>query len=546
MLSFDFLTSNITATAQWLVALLIGYAILVVVRRLCFHPLAQIPGPKLAAATLLYQTFYCFGGGRSRFYQKIADWHEKYGMIIPFARAYNSSHSKLKGPIFRIGPSEVHLSDPKDYDQIYYVGSRYSKDAAFYGGFANPNSMFTTPSNELHRLRRSELNPFFSRKVVLDLEDIVQEKAQRLIDLLQEALASGKALDAYHGFRAVSIDVITDYAFGQSYGLLDQVDLGKEFFDLMQRLGPAAWIFRQWPWLKPVVMMMPEGAISFLSRPMGFVRDLQKHCRQQIREVIARRIKETASNETNPNTRPTIFSSLLPAGDDILNSTIDTIADEAYTVLTAAADTTGNAMTTITHYVLSDPKIYGKLHSELKTAFPDEAKPLRYQSLERLPYLSNVIKEGLRLSFGVPGRLPRVVPDNEAIFHGYTLPLGTVVSMSSWVMHHDEAYFPNPANFDPDRWIKVKEAQKMEKAFVPFGKGSRACIGMKYVHGGFRLSYKLVCANFFFQVWPTASCNNLSGEELAYDDYFSSYAPLKARKLHIMSRDSQGADKIDD
>lgn len=47
--------------------------------RLYFHPLAHIPGPKLAAASMLYQTYYCFTGGRSRFYQKIAQLHDKYG-----------------------------------------------------------------------------------------------------------------------------------------------------------------------------------------------------------------------------------------------------------------------------------------------------------------------------------------------------------------------------------------------------------------------------------------------------------------------------------
>ena len=63
------------------------------------------------------------------------------------------------------------------------------------------------------------------------------------------------------------------------------------------------------------------------------------------------------------------------------------LEDEAYTVLTAAADTTGNAMTTICRYVFSDPNIYSKLHGELKTAFPGDAEVMKYQALEKLPYL---------------------------------------------------------------------------------------------------------------------------------------------------------------
>ena len=51
--------------------------------------------------------------------------------------------------------------------------------------------------------------------------------------------------------------------------------------------------------------------------------------------------------------------------------------------------------------------------------------------------------------------------------------------MSSWTLHQDEDYFPDPARFDPDRWSDPVETQRLEKSFVPFGKGSRACVGMK-------------------------------------------------------------------
>jgi hypothetical protein len=46
------------------------------------------------------------------------------------------------------------------------------------------------------------------------------------------------------------------------------------------------------------------------------------------------------------------------------------------------------------------------------------------------------------------------------------------------MLHQDEAYFPNPLKFDPERW--VKDVRRLEKAFGPFGKGTRACVGMPY------------------------------------------------------------------
>lgn len=82
------------------------------------------------------------------------------------------------GPVVRITPDEIHLSDPENYERIYFVGSKYSKSADFYRAFSSNSAAFTTPSNEAHRVRRAALNPFFSRKMVLELEDVVQSNAQ--------------------------------------------------------------------------------------------------------------------------------------------------------------------------------------------------------------------------------------------------------------------------------------------------------------------------------------------------------------------------------
>lgn len=83
---YDILDYSSTRLLQWFTVAIIGWYLLTIVRRLYYHPLAQIPGPKLAAATLLYQTYYSFAGGRSRFYQKIARLHHEYGQTVPLAQ----------------------------------------------------------------------------------------------------------------------------------------------------------------------------------------------------------------------------------------------------------------------------------------------------------------------------------------------------------------------------------------------------------------------------------------------------------------------------
>jgi cytochrome P450 len=109
--------------------------------------------------------------------------------------------------------------------------------------------------------------------------------------------------------------------------------------------------------------------------------------------------------------KPCIFEALLTPADGYVVPTPDQIKDESYSILNAASDTTGNAMTVATYNVVINLEIYRKLTAELKAAFPNADDRLDYLKLEKLPYLvssaaslsgmsninqTGVIKEGLR------------------------------------------------------------------------------------------------------------------------------------------------------
>lgn len=89
--------------------------------------------------------------------------------------------------------------------------------------------------------------------------------------------------------------------------------------------------------------------------------------------------------------KPCIFEALLTPADDYEIPTPDQIKDEAYAILNAASDTTGNAMTVAAYNVVSDPGVYRNLTAELKAAFPNANKKLDFLKLEKLPYLLSPI-----------------------------------------------------------------------------------------------------------------------------------------------------------
>ena len=227
--------------------------------------------------------------------------------------------------------------------------------------------------------------------MVLDLEAIVQDKAQKVCKRMQSAIDTGEPCDLHHAFRSVSIDVISDFAFNRSYNLLDSDDLGAQFFELTGGVGPAMWVFQQFPFLRELSLSIPAWLAPHLSKPLGKVIELQQECVRQVEDV-----KESmASGKLSE--RPTIFSTLLspdnkPEGYRIPPT--EHLKDEAYSVIMAAADTTGNAMTVAAYHVMKDPTIYKRLCHELQSKFPSSDN-LPFLELEKLPYLVSAVYTGV-------------------------------------------------------------------------------------------------------------------------------------------------------
>lgn len=73
----------------------------------------------------------------------------------------------------------------------------------------------------------------------MNLEYIVQERAANLLNLVAKKFAKNEAVDLHHTFRSISVDVITEYAFGACYNLMEKEDLGAEFFAMVAGIGPC-------------------------------------------------------------------------------------------------------------------------------------------------------------------------------------------------------------------------------------------------------------------------------------------------------------------
>lgn len=196
------------------------------------------------------------------------------------------------------------------------------------------------------------------------------------------------------------------------------------------------------------------------------------------------KIKQDRSRGDNSARPNTIFDALLSSDLPASDKTVARLGDEANTIIGAGIVTTAWALTVALYYILADPRILSKVNAELSEAIPNISTPgaFNYEKIERLPYFRGCVKEGIRHSYGLTGRLGRVFHE-PLVYKDWLIPSGTVVSMSTRDVNFDPDIFADPEQFKPERWMPGKSALKegltMEKYFLPFSSGPRMCLGIK-------------------------------------------------------------------
>lgn len=197
-----------------------------------------------------------------------------------------------------------------------------------------------------------------------------------------------------------------------------------------------------------------------------------------------------------PTDHPTIFHDLLSSKLPPSELTLSRLAEEGLTLIGAGTVTTSHTLATTVFNLLSAPAKLSRLRSELATLnnSTEPSNPPNWTQLEHLPYLSAVVSEGLRLSYGVSHRLQRVSPDTALRYGDWVIPAGTPVSMTQMFIHNDAGIFESPEVFVPERWLPSsasgdsgagtvdKDPSHLRRFLVPFSRGTRSCVGMNLAY----------------------------------------------------------------
>ncbi|KAJ4297345.1 hypothetical protein N0V88_004263 [Collariella sp. IMI 366227] len=358
-------------------------------------------------------------------------------------------HQKY-GPLVRLGPNTVSVDTVEGLDKIYSATAPIDK-SPFYQSFTPGFKSSFSSTGFVFKEKKSILAQAFAQRKL----DAMESSFMHHIKNLCQVLKVDKQAELDESLSALTIDILSDVCFGETFDLLHH------------------------PEEKKKITKGLEDASEF---------------------VALRAIGAMVRQRQNPSGREDIFNYLLSATQ---RGTGQPFPDkemfgEAIILFVAGSDTTSTSLLTILWHLMSDKKAYDSLANEVRSNFKS-IEEINYQEAQHLPYLRAVIEEGLRIFPPNSGFIPRqVVPSGKPFtLHDRVFPVGTEIGVANLALHRNSRYFKDPDVFVPERWIKDGKCVKASHpAFSPFSKGPRSCLGRTMAY----MEMTLVLAALFLEL----------------------------------------------
>lgn len=179
---------------------------------------------------------------------------------------------KPRGSIVRINPWELHIRDP-EWNEVYKPSRKSSKSMWYYRTLSTPGNTFTSESHEVHHLRRTAIQSFFSATSVTHYQEQVEKLIFKLCSRMRDIQGQHRTADLSDVFRCLASDVATEFVFGKTFGYLDHPDFEHDRNNAIKKFGTLGMMDRQlrgWlfvaikavpPWLARTIMTSSSFAL---------------------------------------------------------------------------------------------------------------------------------------------------------------------------------------------------------------------------------------------------------------------------------------------
>ncbi|KAL6887094.1 cytochrome P450 [Trichoderma evansii] len=497
------------------------YIIFVATYRLLFHPLAALPGPKLAA---------------------ISSWWQIRKIIV--GKPYELALHDRYGPIVRTAPNEV-LCNSKEPFEVLYKSSTSLDKGPWYDGtrlsasvldlfIKRPHSegvhLLAETDMTRYQLIRRGAGPAFTASNLKRFEHKVVEVMQKVCERLHRL--NGEEVDTSEWMHIIVLECLTSISWsGSPENILEQ---GHNYGDL--ELNLTFWrrvsVMGHLPTLRVLLDLFP-----MLRKSIYWILGLPTRNSRQgvgfpahIGPTLLRQLLHRSNTIENPsfeNGRD-LIEQLLAIHIKKPNFGRDYAKGIAGSSAAAGHDTTGSSLVSILCRICTNSDLQRRVEQECRS----ELVPVVFEDRPRTT-TSACVREAMRLHHVTNISLSRVAPRNGLHLHGYFFPQGTVLGCNPTTFARNTNLFgPDAREFKPDRWLSGDEdhIKTMEKYNLLFGGQSRSCPGQNLARLIIGLVVPCLFRNFDIQV---------KVPEGGFDNYPPQFwTMLSGSKIKFVSRDS--------
>ncbi|MFD8449199.1 MULTISPECIES: cytochrome P450 [Streptomyces] len=360
----------------------------------------------------------------------------------------------------------------------------FSKENRFLGELRQSfgNGLLTSMGDEYLRQRRMLQSLFTPRQVNEYGSEITQE--------------TGSLVERWRTAPDATVDVAEEMT-GHTLRTISRILFGRK--NDVDAMVPT--VQRNFPLINAYAVKRAFAPVN-LSRKVptpGNLRAAKAHRElyEVCDEIISARRAEESSGSTGRND---MLSLLARAQDDDGNPiSAEETRNQVLVFLVTGHESTATTLGLTLHLLARHPEAQARAHQEVDSVLSGR-EPVA-EDLEKLPYLTRVLKETLRLYPAAPAQ-GRITTEDVRV-GSYTIPAGADVVVSSGVVQRRPDIWEDPEAFDPDRFLPEHEAARPRYAWFPFGGGPRACIGQHLAMLNATLTLSVLLKNYSFTAVDT-------------------------------------------
>ncbi|XP_059369215.1 cholesterol 24-hydroxylase-like [Carassius carassius] len=408
------------------------------------------------------------------------EWAEKYGPVYRL----NSFHYIV---------IEVHCPEAT---KTILMSPKYLKDPFVYKRLFNlfgkrflGTGLVTATDHDVWYRQRRIMDPAFSSTYLRSLMGTFNEMSERLMDHLEEVADTKTPAIMHDLVNCVTLDVICKAAFGVDLNLFKQTD--SSFQNAVELC------------LKGMVFYLRDPFFTLFPKNWKTVQQT-KDAAELLRKTGDKWIqKRKTAIENGEDVPKDILTQILKtAEEENVNNTKDheQMLDNFVTFFIAGQETTANQLSFAIMELGRYPEIYKRAKAEVDEILGTK-RDISYEDLGKFTYLSQVLKETLRLYPTAPGTSRWI--NEDMVINGLKIPGGCAVIFSSYVSQRLEKFFKDPLKFDPERFDV--NAPKPYYCYYPFALGPRTCLGQAFSQMEAKVVLAKLLQRFEFSLVPGQS-----------------------------------------